>query len=150
MLERRYFYSVRKRQLNSNQNKLQYQPINIKETEIWWISNSNILITSVSCNPCLRHLPPADFYKICLWASSEFCRYYTEKTSPVTLTVFLINPLGNFPQTYIHTYTHTHTHTHTHTDFLVLLFVIVSPYLYLLIFIMDNYHDMVYSSPGIR
>ena len=49
----------------------------------------------------LNHLPPADFYKICLRASSEFCRHYTEKTSPVTLTVFLINPLGNFPQTNI-------------------------------------------------
>ena len=69
-------------------------------------------VTFVVQNRQLNHLPPADFYKICLWASSEFCRYYTEKTSPVTLTVFLINPLGNFP------------HTDTHTDFLVLLFVI--------------------------
>ena len=77
------------------------------------LSLCSFYVTFLEQNHQLNHLPPADFYKICLWASSEFCRYYTEKTSPVTLTVFLINPLGNFPQ------------THTHTDFLVLLFVIV-------------------------
>ena len=49
--------------------------------------------------------------KICLWASSEFCRHYTEKTSSVSLTVFLINPLGNFP--------HTHTHTHGFIEIIV-------------------------------
>ena len=87
------------------------------------LSLCSFYVTFLEQNHQLNHLPPADFYKICLWASSEFCRYYTEKTSPVTLTVFLINPLGNFPHTYIHTYIH--THTHTNTDLLVLLFVIV-------------------------
>ena len=68
-------------------------------------------VTFLEQNHQLNHLPPADFYKMCLWASSEFRRYYTEKTSSVSLTVFLNNPLGNFP----------HTHTYIHTDFLILL-----------------------------
>ena len=64
------------------------------------LSLCSFYVTFLEQNHQLNHLPPADFYKICLWASSEFCRHYTEKTSPVTLTVFLINPLGNFPHTH--------------------------------------------------
>ena len=54
------------------------------------LSLCSFYVTFVVQNHQLNHLPPADFYKIFLWASSEFCQHYTEKTSPVTLTVLLI------------------------------------------------------------
>ena len=55
-------------------------------------------------NHQLNHLPPADLEKLCFLALSDFCLNHTEKTSPITLTVCLIKPFGN--------YTHTHIPTH--------------------------------------
>ena len=46
-------------------------------------------ITFVSQNDQLNRLPPADFKNLNNLAWSEFCRHYTEKISPFTLTIFL-------------------------------------------------------------
>ena len=43
--------------------------------------------------------------------SSFHTRHYTEKNSPISLTVFLIKPLGN--------YTRTHRHTDTHSKIII-------------------------------
>ena len=56
-------------------------------------------VTFVVQNRQLNHLPPADLKNLNHLASSELSLHFTEKTSPVTLTVFLIKLLGNFPQT---------------------------------------------------
>ena len=49
-------------------------------------------ITFGSQNDQLNHLPPAaaDLKNLNRLAWSDFYRHYTEKTNPVTLTVFLI------------------------------------------------------------
>ena len=54
-------------------------------------------------NHQLNLLPPTDLKNLIDLASSEFCRPHTENTSPISLTVFLIKPLGNYKRTYRHT-----------------------------------------------
>ena len=56
-------------------------------------------VTFVVQNRQLNHLPPADLKNLYYLASSGLYLYFTEKTSPVTLTVFLIKLQGNFPHT---------------------------------------------------
>ena len=46
-----------------------------------------------------NHLPTTDLKIPNHLASSEFRRNCTEKTRPMTLTVFLIKPFVNFPRT---------------------------------------------------
>ena len=53
-------------------------------------------------NRQLNHLPPADLKNLYHLASSGLYLHFTEKTSPVTLSVFLIKLLGNFPRTDTH------------------------------------------------
>ena len=55
-------------------------------------------------NHQLNHLPPTNLKNLYHLASSEFSRHFTKKTSPVTLTVFSINPLGNYTCTDRHTH----------------------------------------------
>ena len=50
-------------------------------------------------NHQLNHLAPTDLKNLYHLASSEFSLHFTEKTSPVTLTVFLIKLLGNYTRT---------------------------------------------------
>ena len=50
-------------------------------------------------NHQLNHLPPTDLENLYHLASWEFSQHYTEKNSPVTLTVFLFKPLGNDTRT---------------------------------------------------
>ena len=57
-------------------------------------------------NRQLNHLPPTDLKKLYHLASSELSLHFTEKTSPVTLTVFLIKLLGHYTRTHAHTDTH--------------------------------------------
>ena len=52
-------------------------------------------VTFVVQNLQLNHLPPTEFKNLYHLNSSEFSRHFTEKTSPVNLTVILIKPLGN-------------------------------------------------------
>ena len=54
----------------------------------------HICDTKPSINPLTT-----DLKKICLLASSEFFRHFTDKTGPITLTVLWIKPLGNLPHT---------------------------------------------------
>ena len=61
-------------------------------------------VTFVVQNHQLNHLPPADLKNLYHLASSGLYLHFTEKTSPVTLTVFLIKLLGNFPRTDRHTF----------------------------------------------
>ena len=84
-----------------------------------------------------------------IWASSEFCRYYTEKTSPVTLTAFLINPLGNFPHTHIHTYiVHTHIHTHGFIEIIIVITVLASTTVAFIHFILLILYPLYYFLPS--
>ena len=46
-------------------------------------------------NHQLNHLSLADLKKFKYWASSELCWKYTDKTSPITLTVFLIKSFSH-------------------------------------------------------
>ena len=57
-------------------------------------------VTFVVQNRQLNHLPPADLKNLYHLASSGLYLHFTEKTSPVTLSVFLIKLRGNFPQTH--------------------------------------------------
>ena len=59
-------------------------------------------VTFVVQNRQLNHLPPADLKNLYHLASSGLYLHFTEKTSPVTLSVFLIKLLGNFPRTDTH------------------------------------------------
>ena len=77
------------------------------------LSLCSFYVTFVVQNHQLNHLPPTDLKNLYHLASSELSLHFTEKTSPVTLTVFLIKLLGN--------YTRTHAHAHTQTHILLLL-----------------------------
>ena len=72
------------------------------------IKSDPFYVTFVVQNHQLNHLPPTDLKNLYHLASSECSLHFTEKTSPVTLTVFLIKLLGN--------YTRTHRQTHTHSE----------------------------------
>ena len=65
-------------------------------------------ITFVSQNDQLHRLPPADFKNLNNLAWSEFCRHYTEKISPFTLTIFFIISCSEI--------TARQTHTHAHLE----------------------------------
>ena len=58
------------------------------------LSHSSGVVNTVFRFVSFRHL-----------ASSELSLHFTEKTSPITLTVFLIKLLGNYTQTDRHTAT---------------------------------------------
>ena len=70
-------------------------------------------VTFVEQNHQLNHLPPTDLKNLNHLDSSELSLHFTEKTSSVTLTVFLIKLLRN--------YTCTDRHTHILLLFLRLL-----------------------------
>ena len=53
-------------------------------------------------NHQLNHLPPTDLKNLYHLALSAFSLHFTEKTSHVTLTVFMIKLLGNYMRTDTH------------------------------------------------
>ena len=61
--------------------------------------------------PLINHLPPTDLKNLYHLASSELSLHFTKKTSPVTLTVFLIKLLGNYTRTDRQTDRQTDRHT---------------------------------------
>ena len=73
------------------------------------IKSDPFYVTFVAQNHQLNHLPPTDLKNLYHLASSELSLHFTEKNSPVTLTVFLIKLLGNYTRTDRHTHTDRHT-----------------------------------------